>query len=170
MPLSTVYPFGLRQVRLLDAAGTNAVALPGAMLLHFVERMGGVEFTAEGVAVGAASRAVALDWELEAGGLSLAAWAKLTGRTASDAGSTPNQTKTLAGDTDEAFPYLRIQGRSVGDSGDDVYVTLYRAKVTSFDGSWRGQEFWVTACAGVAVRDSTNGLFQVVQRETAAAL
>jgi len=163
-------PFGLRQVKLTDEAGANAVTLPRALMMHVTPRMEVTEFTAEAVVVGTSVFAAAADWELEAGGLSLEAWAKLTGLSAAAAGSTPNRTWTMTAAAGAEFPYLRVYGRAVGDAGsDDVYCVMYRCKLTSIEGSFRRGDFYITSCAGVAVSNAT-GLYQFVQRETGAAL
>lgn len=163
--------FGLRQLKLTDTAGANVVYLPSAMMLHFTEKTQSADFTAEGVWVAARSMSVGVEWEMEAGGISLEAYAKMTGRTAALAGSAPNRTVTMAGDGGTDFPYFRIYGRAVGDIGtDDIYCVLYRCKVQELEGTFRNGEYWITSCAGIAVEDSTNGLFTFVQRETGAAI
>lgn len=163
-------PFGLRQVVLTDDAGANAVTLTRSLMLHVTPRVEAVEFEAEGVLVGVSAAVVAADWELEAGGISLEAWARLTGLSVVQAGSTPNRTWTMAGAAAAAFPYVRVYGRAVGDGGsDDVYCRLYRCKLTSIEGTFRRGEFFISSCAGVAVKHSS-GVFEFVQRETAATL
>lgn len=164
-------PFGLKQVKLTDTAGGTAVALPSAMMLHFTEKTMNTKFMADGIWVAARTIPVGVEWELEAGGISLDAYAKMTGRTATAVGTTPNRTVTMNADTGTEFPYFRIYGRAVGDIGtDDIYCVIYRCKVQELEGTFRNGEFWVSSCAGIGVDDSTLGLFQFVQRETGAAL
>ena len=46
-----------------------------------------------------------------------------------------------------------------------------RQKATGgIEGEFKDGEFWVTKCSGIAVDDSTNGVFDIVQNETAADL
>ena len=100
-----------------------------------------------------------------------AAYARLTGRTASSAGSTPNETLTLGANAGDVFPYVRIYGRSVGDAGDDVHCKLYKAKVSDVQGVFRDGEFWVSSLAGLAMKDASTGkTLEFVQHETAAGL
>lgn len=163
-------PFGLRQVVITDDAGANAVTLPRALLLHVTPRIDATEFEVEGVAVAVHAAVVGAEWELEAGGISLEAWSRLTGLTLTAAGSTPNRTWSMAAAGGAVFPYCRVYGRAVGDgAADDVYCRLYRCKLTSIEGTFRRGEFLVTSCAGVAVKHSS-GVFEFVQRETGAAL
>lgn len=162
-------PFGLREVKVTDVGGANAVALPRSMILHFVELINHERFEAEGAIVAASSFTAGVEWELEAGGISLEAWAKMTGRTASASGTTPNRTLTLTAANDSEFPYFAIYGRSLGDTTDDVRCRLFKCKLASIEGTFRLGEFWVTSCAGIAVKTSS-GFYDFVERETGAAL
>ena len=161
-------PFGLRQIALYNADGTGKVLLPAALMLHVTPLLHTARFEAEGMLVGAAGFVAGAEWELEAGGLSLEALAKLTGDTAALAGSTPNRTLTLSAAAGDATPYLRIYGRAVSEAGD-VLCRLYRCKVEAMEGTFRDGEFWVTYAKGVAASDGTR-VFEFVQEETAAAL
>jgi len=163
------FPYGLRQVALYNADGTGKLALPAAMMMHVTPLTASARFEADGHLVGAASFVEGAEWELEAGGISLEALAKLTGLTAASAGSAPNRTLTLSADAGAQMPYLRIAGRAVAAEGGDVYVRLYRCKLEALEGTFRAGEFWVSYAKGVAV---TNGsaVMDFVQQETAAAL
>jgi hypothetical protein len=161
-------PFGLRQIALYSSDGSGKVLLPAAMMLHITPKVEAETFSAEGRNVGAAAFLSGAEWELEAGGLSLEAYAKLTGLTAAASGSAPNRTVTLSMDAGNAWPYIRIYGRAVSDAGD-VYCRLYRCKLTALEGTFRGKEFWISYASGVAV---SNGalVLDFVQHETAIAL
>lgn len=167
--------FGLREVKIYDPNVTSGVSLPVARILRVSERVASENFLAEGIQVGVQSFTERLDWELEAGGISLAAWSKLTGRALSQVGSTPNRTQDIVALGNAAvgpstYPYIRIWGRSVGDAGDDVFIDIMRAKVTALSGEFRDTQFVVTRCAGVGVRDNIGRFYRVQQRETAAVL
>lgn len=161
-------PFGIRQIALYDAAGANKVLLPAALMLHVTPLLQSARFEADGRLVGAASFVAGADWELETGGISLEALARLTGDTAVTAGSTPGRTLTMSVQAGDAMPYVRIAGRAISDTGD-VFCRLYRCKVEALEGTFRDGEFWVTYAKGVAVSDGTR-VFEFVQQETAAAL
>ena len=162
-------PFGLRQIALYDSAGANKVLLPAALMLHVTPLLQSARFEADGRMVGAASFVTGAEWELEAGGISLEAFAKLTGLAATSAGSAPSRTLTLSADAGAQFPYLRIAGRAVAAEGGDVYARLYRCKVEAMEGTFREGEFWVSFAKGVAVSNGTVA-FEFVQQETVAAL
>lgn len=158
------FAFGLREIKI------GSVALPRTILMAVKERIETRELFSETRLKLVHTEPVACDWEMEAGGIGLAAWAALTGRTASETGTTPNRTTTLTAALGDVFPTVIITGRSVGDSADDVYIKLFAAKLTHIEGTLRQREFYVTSCAGVAIPDASGNIYQVVQRETAAAL
>lgn len=161
-------PFGLRQIALYNADGTGKLLLPAALMMHVTPLVETARFTADGHLVGAAALVSGAEWELEAGGISLEALAKLTGLSAATAGSAPSRTLTLSADAGVVLPYLRIYGRALSDAGD-VVVRLLRCKLEALEGTLRDKEFWVTYAKGVAVSDGTR-VFEFVQEETAAAL
>lgn len=163
-------PFGMRQLVTYDSAGANAVALPVGLMLRFAERLATTEFAAEDEIVAVRTRVIGVDWELEAGGISLAAWARMTGRTATESGTTPNRVLTLTAANGDDFPYFRIYGRSIGDGGDDVRVQLLNVKLTAIEGTLRDGQYVVTSCAGVGLQNGSGQVYQVIQRETAAVL
>jgi hypothetical protein len=161
------WPFGLRDVKVTDITGTTQEDLPAARTLRWRERLATGELTGDDVIKTVVSSLQAIDWELEGGGISLDAWALLTGRTPSESGTTPNRTYTMTASGGDVFPWVKIYGKSVGDSSDDVHVKLFKAKVTALEGTFGENEFFVTRCEGVAVDDGTNGIADVVQNETA---
>ncbi len=163
------YPFGIRQIALYNADGSGKVLLPAAMMMHVTPLLETARFEANGQLVGASSLVAGAEWELEAGGLSLEAFAKLTGGSAAAAGTTPNRTLTLGQDAGAAMPYLRITGRAVSADGGDVYVSLYRCKLEALEGTLRDAEYWVSYAKGVAVSNGSL-VYEFVQRETGAAL
>jgi len=163
-------PFGLNDVKLTDIAGAVQVDLPSARVLKFSERMKSGELTGDDMLAAVASFAEAVEWELEGGGISLEAYALITGRTASSSGSTPNRTLTLHGHGAECFPYFKIYGKSLSECTGDIHAKIFKAKVTKLEGSLQEGEFFVTSCSGIAIDDGTNGMFQFVQNETAAVL
>lgn len=161
-------PFGLKDVKLVPAGGGTAVDLPSAQRLSFTERTISGELRGDDSLVSVVGISEAVEWELEAGGISLEAYALMTGRTISASGTTPNQSKTLTGQAGKHYPYFKVFGKSVGDaSTDDVHVLLHKCKLTEISGEFADGEFFVTSCQGIAIDDGTNGIFDIVQNETA---
>lgn len=165
-------PFGLRDVKLTNLAGTTQVDLPSAMTLRFSERVKSGELAGDDSTVAVATRSDAVEWSLENGGISLEAYALLTGRTVATSGTTPNATATLTGSKVEGFPYVKIYGQVIDDGeASDVHCLIWKAKITSgLEGTFADGEFWVSSCSGVAIDDGTNGIFDFVRHETAAAV
>ena len=162
--------FGLRQIKLVNAAGATEL-LNAAQTMTFKERVKSGELSGNDHTLAVVSFSDAVEWELEEGGISIEAYALMTGHTPTLAGTTPNQTLTLNADAMTAFPYFKIYGKSVGDAGDDVHVKVYKAKITGgIEGQFADGEFFVSKCAGVAIDDGSVGIFDIVHNETTAAL
>lgn len=164
-------PFGLRNVKLTNMEGTEQVALPAAQTLSFNERVKSGELSGDDKTIAVVAFSDAIEWSLENGGISLEAYALMTGRSVTEDGTTPDQTKTMKGQGGlEVFPYFKIYGKSVGDSTDDVHVKIFKAKLTNIQGQLGDNNFWVTQASGIAIDDGENGLFDIVQNETASDL
>jgi hypothetical protein len=167
-------PFGLRDIKLTDITGATQVDLPSAMTMQFTERLTTGELRGDDRTQAVVSILDALEWQLEAGGISLAAWALMSGRTATESGSTPNRTNTLLAAAGDRYPYFKIYGKMVGDEGDDdLHVKIFKAKITSpLQGQFRDGEFFVTQCSGLAVADvdANDQVYEIVAHETAADL
>lgn len=170
MTLSSIRPFGLRDVRITDLDGANPVDLPAATTLRFTERIASEDFVAEGVQVGAASFTERVDWDIEAGGIDIAVYVKLTGHTGVGQGTTPARIVTMTAMSGDEFPYVRIYGQALGDNGDDIHCKIYKAKLTDLSGDFRDGQFFITRCAGVGVKDGTRGAYQFIQHETKTSL
>jgi hypothetical protein len=169
MSWDTSKPFGLNSIRLVH--GATVVDLTAAQEMTFTPRMLGGELKGNDKIVSVAASVEALEWSLSEGGIPLAALALVTGWTATLSGSTPNQINTLAAHAGTAMPYFIIYGKSLGESGDDVQVKIWRAKITgNIEGTFAHGEFYVTKMTGIAVEDSVKGLFDLVLDETAASL
>ena len=165
-------PFGLRDLKITNLAGSTQVDLPSAMTLGFKERITSGELRGDDSVQALVSITDAVELALEAGGLSLEAYAILTGRAVVAAGTTPNRTVTLSGNPGDNWPYVKIYGKSVGDVGtDDIHAKFNKAKVTGpIEGEWKDAEFFITKCDLVALKPTTGNMFDIVQNETAANL
>jgi hypothetical protein len=88
-------------------------------------------------------------------------------------GLTPTRVNTLPFAQGDLFPYFTIYGRSVSDDNGDVWVVIYKAKVTDgMNGSFQWGEFRTSGISFMAVPDSnsSNKLLDIVQHETTVAL
>lgn len=172
-------PFGLRDVKLgsweLDSSGEPKVIvdLPASQKLVFKERIKGGELMGDDVVASVVAIADAVEWELESGGISLAAYALMTGRTVDATGSTPNQMRTMAGRAGDVFPWFRIYGLAVGEGSDGIHCKISKCKLTgSIEGEFADGSFYVQKCAGIGVGDSDNNnlTHEFAQHETTTAL
>jgi len=164
-------PFGLRQVKLVNAAGTVTVDLPAAMTFSFGEKMISDTLRGNDRTLAAASFADQAEWELENGGISLEAYALMTGRAVVAGGSGANETTTLTLRAGDAFPYFKVYGKALGPNGDDIHVKLTHCKLMGdgLNGQFQDGKFLITKCKGVALGDEANNyqFAEIVQNETA---
>lgn len=164
-------PFGIRDIKLTDIEGVEQVDLPNERVMSFSERLTQGELRGGGMTVAVVAEVDAVEFDLEAGGISLEAYGLMSGRTAVESGTTPNKTNTLTGSGADRYPYFKVYGKSLGDGDDDIHIKLFKCKLTGgISGSLRDGEFWVTSCSGVCIDDGTLGIWDIVQNETAAAL
>jgi len=162
----------LNDLKLTNIAGDTQVDLPAARRLAIQERVTTGEIRGDDKLMEVVSISDALEWELESGGISLDAYALMTGRTATETGTTPSRTNTLTLSGAECFPYFKIYGKSLGeDCTGDVHAKLWKCKLTEpIQGTFQEGQFWVTQCRGIAIDDGSNGMMDFVQNETAASL
>ncbi len=160
-------PYGLREVKVVR--GTTVVTLPAAQKLGFAENIRSEELQGDDKLAALVGFSEAVEWELEAGGISLEALAVMTGRAATQIGSGNNRRLRMNASGGQAFPYFTIYGRSMGDAGDDIHVKLFKCKLSEISGEFAGGGFFVTSCTGTAIDDGT-GIYQFAQNETAAAI
>jgi hypothetical protein len=164
-------PYGLRAISLLSLGVTPApVTLPAAQKMKVTPRITSGELKGDDALKSAVAMVEAAEWELEAGGITLTAYAKLTGKTVTTSGSTPNEVSTFKLAAGDPMPYITIFGKSLGDGTDDIHIKLWKAKVTELEGEFIEDKFYITKCKGLAVDDGTNGIVSFVQNETATAL
>ncbi len=161
--------FGLREIKLV--VGATLVSLNAAQTMTFKERVKSGELSGNDHTLAVVAFSDALEWELEEGGISMQAYGLITGRTPTLTGTGTAEVLTMNADALTSFPYFKIYGKSIGDSGDDVHVKVYKAKVTgALEGQFADGEFFVSKCAGVAIDDGTTGIYDIIHNETTTAL
>lgn len=167
-PMPHALPYGLRDVKLTpytDSTATQLAAtsvdLPVSRTLSFseTEEFNQLEGDDEIVATHGAGPQV--EWELESGGISLQAWAVLSGGTFTEADSTAGTPRSLKKNVQQQRPYFKIEGQVISDSGGDIHCEIFRAKCNdSLEGEFAYGEFMVTSCSGVGYgslyEDTTN--------------
>jgi hypothetical protein len=164
-----VKAFGLREIKVV--VGATLISLNAAQTMTFKERIKSGELSGNDKTLAVVAFSDALEWELEEGGISMKAYALITGRTTAASGSDATEVLTLNADAQTSFPYFKIYGKSLGDAGDDVHVKVYKAKIIGgIEGQFADGEFFVSKCSGVAIDDGTNGIYDIVHNETATTL
>lgn len=163
-----VAPYGIRELKVITAGGT-AVALPWARALKFTEEPTTQELEADDTVVATVTFLKKVSFEIEQGGIDLAAYGALTGRTLVATGTTPNQVQTLTGQGGDAYPYIKIYGKVISDAGD-IHIKFFKAKIEQMEGEFKNGEFFIRKCTGSAIADTNNDVFELVRNETATAL
>ena len=162
-------PFGIRDIKVTDITGASQVDLPVAQKMACKERLVSAELHGDDSLQSVQSSTDALEWELEAGGIPLEAYAIMTGRTVTESGSDPNLVNTMTARAGDIMPYFKIYGKAVDGDGD-IHVKIFKAKLNApIEGEFADGAFYVTKCAGLAVDDGT-ALYEFVQNQAAAAL
>lgn len=162
-----VKPFGMNQLILVSRDGETQVQLPASRTLEFEETVVYGEFTGDDQLQGLMTIPTGVKCKVEAGGLSLEAYALLTGHTFNETGSTPNQVGTMEGDA-VRYPYFKIFGKSLGDETDDIHIVIYKAKLTSgLKGSFKYGEFMASEFEVMGVKENGKA-FDFIIHETEA--
>lgn len=177
MPLGNSLPFGLRDVRLwqLDATGarvTPGVDLPVSQTFSFKETVSSEQLMGDDVIQASHDYNPIVEWELDAGGISLEAYTILTGGTVTTTGVTPAQVKTLSKLTTDSRPYFEVEGQAISDNGGDFHCIVYRCKADGdLDGKLDNGNFFVTKATGKGYgRLDNQKLYDFIQNETVAAI
>lgn len=160
------YVYGIRDIKLTDLAGVSQVDLPASQALTWKETIVSDSLRGDDKIVSTVAFVEGGEFTLEAGGISLEAYAKMTGETVVAAGTTPNRTETITRRGAQNFPWLKIYGRALGDNGDGIHVKLRKAKLTSMEGNLSNQEFYITKAGGMFIADDSDELYDIVKLET----
>lgn len=175
MQTSPQLPYGLRDVKLRPMAsdGTlgTAVDLPASQTFSFSEAEEFETLRGDDRDVAIRGKGPKVEWELEAGGISLEAWEVLTGGLLTNAGVTPNQQKKLLKKVTDAREYFQVEGQSINDNDGDTHVKVFKCKVTdTLEGEFADGTFFVTSCSGEGIGDADDNLYEITWNETAATI
>lgn len=181
MTAPTALPYGLRDTKLtpyLDAAGTTlgttSIDLPNMQTLSFEEAEEFTTLRGDDKLIATHGQGAQVEWELEAGGISLVCWALFTGGDLVETGIAPNRIWQLRKRATAARPYFKIHGRVINDLGGDVQAVIYRAKCNeNIGGQFGDGEFFVSNLSGLGLPlsdDVADFLYEVTIYETATPL
>lgn len=180
-PVADALPYGIRDAKLTpysDAQGTvldnESIDLPNMQTLSFSESEEFSELRGDDRLVTTRGQGAQVDWSIEAGGISLKAWATISGGAIIESGLTPNRKIILRKKATDSRPFFRIDGRIISDSGGDVHVRIYRCRANdTIEGDFTDGEFFVTSASGVGLPllDDTNDiLYDIIRYEAHTAL
>jgi hypothetical protein len=174
---SQALPFGLRDVKLtplgVDGATPGTpVDLPAARTLSFSETEEFSELRGDDTVVASHGSGPVIEWELEAGGISLEAYVVMAGGAVVESGTTPAAVATYTKSITDARPYFKIEGKAINDNGGDFHGIIYRAKADgSLEGELTDSEFWLTTASGKGYGSNevadTGKVYSFVHNETA---
>lgn len=176
MPIGFIpLPYGLRDVRVYPLTAEtpgSGVDLPNGRTLSFAEAESFDELRGDDGLVAVHGKGPSVDWELEEGGISLAAVQVIYGGTITTTGTTPNQVQKFTKKGTDLRPYFKVEGQAISDSGGDFHVVLYRCRATGdLKGELKDGAFWLTGAKGVALpRASDSTLYDLVQNESVTAV
>lgn len=157
------------------AASTN---LPYSQTLTFADTEEFSQMRGDDQLVTVHGQGTVVDWELEAGGISMEAWKVMAGGTLVVTGVSPNLKKTYrkyatdpTDSTKYTRPFFKAEGRAISDSGGDFHIAIYRARATDdLKGELKDGEFWTTGAKGQGlgslVPADLNAAYDFVQNET----
>jgi hypothetical protein len=170
-----VLPFGLRDVKLtpINSDGTlgTSVDLPVSQTLSFSEAEEYEELRGDDRLVAVHGKGPVVEWELEAGGISLEAWNVLSGGTITTSGSGTTEVKDFLKKITDTRQYFRIEGQSIADDGGDVHVIIYKCKADdTLEGEFGDGVFFVTSCSGRGLGDVNDNLYRITWNETQTAI
>lgn len=171
----TPIPFGARDLKVYPLTGesfpASGIDLPNYQKLTFAEAEAFEEMRGDDALQAVHGKGPQVNWEIDAGGVSLDVVKALYGGTITESGVWNNGAGTgkrvLNKKRTDVRPYVRIEGQAYSDSGGDFHVVLYRARATSdLTGSQDDAAFWTTGLKGEALPRSSDGsLYDLVQNE-----
>lgn len=181
MPLGTSLPYGLRDVKITPyttpAATTlgTSIDLPNSRTFSFSEAEEFTELRGDDKVVTTRGQGASVEWDLEAGGLSLDVLKAMAGGVIVDSGVTPNQKRTFTKKVTDARPFFKVEGQVISDSGGDMHCVLDRCRVTgNIEGEFSDGNFFLTSGSGVTLPSLITGredtLYEFVQNETVSAI
>lgn len=180
-PVTDALPYGVNDVKLTgytDALGmvlgSVSVDLPYIQTLNFTEAEEFSEMRGDDKLITTRGRGSNVNWDLESGGLPIAAWSLMTGGSVVETGLTPNRVVELRKKATTNRPWFRIDGKIISDSGGDVLVRIYRCRANGdVTANFTNGEFQTSSVTGVGypLLDDTNDLiYSIFRRETTKAI
>lgn len=185
MALGYALPYGLRDVQLVqyptlaaDTFGSVLTDLPVARTFSFNDTEDYEELRGDDKLYTSHGQGSSVEWELEAGGISFAAYAVVAGGVVISTGITPNQINRFRKKSLDQRPFFTALGRAINDNGGDFQAVVYRCRATgNIEGELGDGQFFIPSVSGTGFPCLVSGLvnateindtvYDFVQRETA---
>lgn len=177
-------PYGLRDVKigLLDPITflpTVLVDLPNAQTFSFTDSEDFEELRGDDKVVAKRGKGAMVEWELEAGGIMLEAYAIMAGGTVLVSGVAPNQKKIYKKYVTTSRPDFWVEGQAYSESGGDYHAVVPRCKADdSLEGNLEDGSFMISSASGsgmgsnAPITDTEHHdlLYKLIHNETATAI
>lgn len=182
MAWDSALPFGFRDIKVTsytDAGFTtlagSSIDFPNGRTISFSEAEDYEELRGDDKLVAIRGKGASVDWDLEAGGISIAAYKAINGGSSTTTGVTPNQVTTYTKKVTDVRPYFKAEGQAISDSGGDFHTILFKARASgSVEGELADGAFWLTKASGTVLPSTLTGeidtLYKFVLNETATAI
>jgi hypothetical protein len=179
--MDNALPYGIRDTKITPYSDTalttlgTAVDNPVARSLSFSEAEDFEELRGDDKVVALRGKGASVEWEMENGGISLAAYKLMAGGEVVTSGVTPNTVTTYTKKVTDARPYFKAEGQAINDNGGDFHTVLYRCRASdSLEGELADGSFWLTSASGQALPSLITGsedvLYEFIINETATAI
>jgi len=176
MPLEDpIIGYGLRDVHVAPLDNTDTpgtwVDLPIAQTLSWSEDEDFEELRGDDKLQASRGKGAQIAWDLEEGGISLAAYKVMAGGTITASGTTPALRRRFNKKSTDVRPWFQIRGQVITDGGGDLHCVIYKAKVTgSIEGEFADGSFEVTKMSGIGIGNADDDLYDWLDHETAIAV
>lgn len=185
MTLGYAIPYGLRDVQLIqyptlaaDTFGSVLTDLPIARTFSFNDTEEYEDLRGDDKLYTSHGQGATVEWEIESGGISFAAYAVLAGGVVISTGITPNQINRFRKKSLDQRPFFVAIGRAINDNGGDFQSVVWRCRATgNIEGELGDGQFFIPSVSGTGFSCLVSGLvnateindsvYDFVQRETA---
>lgn len=170
-------PYGIRDCKVYpftdettETLGTG-VDLPNMQTFSFSEAEDFTDLRGDDKLVTMRGSGSHVEWELEAGGLTLAAIKIMYGGVITTTGVAPATKNVYRKKATDTRPFFRIEGQAISDSGGDVHCVVFRCKATdNLEGSFEDGEFFTTGASGTGLpslgSSSTDVIYEFTENGT----
>jgi hypothetical protein len=171
MALGNAIPYGLRDVKLIqyptlaaDTFGTVLTDLPVARTFSFNDTEDYEDLRGDDKLQTSHGQGASVEWELESGGVSFAAYAILAGGVVISSGISPNQVNRFRKKSLDQRPFFITIGQAINDNGGDFKSVVWRCRSTgNLEGELGDGEFFIPSASGTGFPCLVSGLVNATE-------